>query len=97
VPEYLCEVDEGNLGAIKTSSFRMRMSDVFATCDAASSVSRIPGTTGTSRLVGVGNVGRVSGPVEVACCVGVGYGDRRVTACGATMVECVGCHCCGCS
>jgi hypothetical protein len=44
----------------------MRMSEVFATCDAASSVSRVPGTNITSRVVGVGNLGRVSGPVAVA-------------------------------
>jgi hypothetical protein len=44
----------------------MRMSDDLATCDAAISVSRIPGTTSTSRVVAVGNVGRVARPVAVA-------------------------------
>jgi hypothetical protein len=44
----------------------MRMSEFFATCDAASIVSRKPGTTSTSRVVGAGNIGRVAGPVAVA-------------------------------
>jgi hypothetical protein len=44
----------------------MRMSDDLATCDAARSVSRIPGTTRTSRVFAVRNVDRVAGPVAVA-------------------------------
>jgi hypothetical protein len=49
-----------SLRGSKDLSCCMRMSDVLTTCDAASSVSRIPGTTSASRVVAVGNVGRVA-------------------------------------
>jgi hypothetical protein len=62
----LSPCDRAALGIIQTSSCCMKMSDDLATCDAASSVPRIPGTTSTSRVVAVGNVGMVAGPVVVA-------------------------------
>jgi hypothetical protein len=70
----------------------MRMSDDLATCDAACSVSRIPGRTSTSRVVAVGNVGRVAGPVAVARVVLAGYSDQRTTAFCAMTVPYVGCY-----
>jgi hypothetical protein len=62
----LSRCGRGALGITKTSSYCMRMSDDFATCDAASSVSRVPATASQSRVVTVRKVGSVAEPVSVA-------------------------------